>query len=130
MENKRKTKLQYVLEEINGKKLNKIYNVHISTPNSRKKVVEKMWLSNKNGMSSVYKLVQKLISWNKKSTAANVLLHAIFFSFTLHSDHHAFLWETHLDNSQQRIYRPYFQLLLILWYYLDCYIVTIWLSWS
>lgn len=30
--------------------------------NSRKKVVEKMWLSNKKGMSSVYKLVQKLIS--------------------------------------------------------------------
>lgn len=43
-----------------------IYTVHIHRAEERKKLVEKMWLSNKKGMSSAYKfVVQKQQTRNK-----------------------------------------------------------------
>lgn len=106
-----------------GKKLTKKERNTTFKMLDRNKSGGKMWLSNKKGMSSC---IQKQQLGERENEPTNVRLHAIYLD-PYSSEICVHLWETHLDNNK---YVGHIFLLLLLCYYSDCYIVTIWLSWS
>lgn len=104
--------MQYALEEVEKKNESTLKFIL----RRKKKVVEKMWLSNKKGMSSEYQTATRIEN-NKKNARINK--YAVARNFSLYRERE--IWETHLDNNKYvgHIFSIMLLLRLLFCYYLD-----------